>query len=220
MTKLQFISSANYSSSSAACDIERGACQRAKLDPEKAAMGSISGTSSGSHASPCKKQQGREEALERRMRRWGGNSSWKSPVLISLRIKSYLLRNEWHWQRGCQSSCWFVSFMISIPPSRAPDTEPCAKIVSTHLPKPRPAFFNRLFCNTTCQYLTRLHLICLSVGSKIRHLLLFLSLAILCWFLLLQCFILFCQLFKLNSTESAKIHLCGAAPWLSLDLIF
>lgn len=69
MTKLQFISSANYSSSSAACDIESGACQRAKLDPEKAAMGSISGTSSGSHASPCKKEQGREETLERRMRR-------------------------------------------------------------------------------------------------------------------------------------------------------
>lgn len=150
MTKLQFISSASYSSSSAACDIESGACQRAKLDPEKAAMGSISGTSSGSHASPCKKQQGREEALERRTRRWGGNSSWKSPVLISLRIKSYLLRNEWHWQRGCQSSCWFLfhSWFPSPPPG--PQTQSHVPRLYLHIyPNPGLHSCSLIDCSVT-----------------------------------------------------------------------
>lgn len=76
--KLQFISSANSSSSSAVCDIESWACQRAKLDPEKAAMGSISGTSSGSHTSPCK--AGRKHLKEE----WGGQGkkAHKSPQFL------------------------------------------------------------------------------------------------------------------------------------------
>lgn len=214
---LQFVSSANYSSSSAVCDIESWACQRAKLDPEKPAMGSISGTSSGSHASPCKKQQGREEALERRVRREGGKGSQKSPICVSLGVKSYLLRHEWHWQRCCQSFLSVcVSFMIPAP-STAPDTEPCARIVSTH----QACLLYWLFCNTTCQYSTTLYFTYLSVGSKIRHLFLFLSLAILCWFLFSN--VLYCSASSSNwtqLTESAEIHLCGDAPRLAVDLIF
>lgn len=126
-------------SSVSVCDIESWACHRAKLDPENTAMGSISGTSSGSHASACEKQQGREEALGTRVRRQGENSSQKSPICIFLRVKSYLLRNEWHWQRGCQSSHQLLFHSRFPSPSTAPDTEPGAKIVSTHVPKPRPA---------------------------------------------------------------------------------
>lgn len=68
-------------SSMSVCDIESWACQKAKLDPEKPAMGSISGTHSASHASACKKQQGREEALERRVRR-EGKKAHKSPQFV------------------------------------------------------------------------------------------------------------------------------------------
>lgn len=102
--------------------------------------------------------------------------------------------------RGCQSSCQFLFHSRFHPPPR-PQT-PATSQGCIHTSTQRQAcLLYRLLCTTTHQYPTTLYFIYLTVGSKIRHLFLTLSPAILCWFLLLQCFILLCQLFKLNSAD-------------------